>query len=114
MVDDVAGFGSAYLDDIKDNQENPGVVLDRDITPTDQDDGEIIKGEQPEADDEEAVDKYLNVELIFDVNLANERQERVAKCSWGLDGEAVGRAHANPLFDTRQYDIDFTDGSVDK
>ena len=28
MVDGFAGFDSAELDDIKDNQEDPGVVLD--------------------------------------------------------------------------------------
>ena len=32
----------------------------------------------------------------------------------GIDGEAVGHAHANTLFDTREYDIEFTDGSVEK
>ena len=56
------------------------------------------------------MDKYLNVELILDVGSANERRGRVAKRSWGLDGEAVGRAHANPFFDTREYTIEFTDG----
>ena len=61
MVDGVAGFDSAYLDDIKENQENPGVVSDRGITHTDEDYGDMIKGEQPEADDEEYVDKYLNI-----------------------------------------------------
>ena len=65
-------------------------------------------------DDEESVDKYLNVELILDVVSANERQGRVAKRLRVLDGEAVGRAQANPVFDTREYDIEFTDGSVDK
>ena len=58
------------------------------------------------------MDKYLNVELLLDVGLANERQGRVTKRSRGLDGEAVGRAHANPFFDTREYDIEFMDGSV--
>ena len=61
-------------------------------------------------DDEEALYKYLNVELLLDVGSANERRGRVAKRLQGLDGEAVGRAHANPLFDTREYDIDFTFG----
>ena len=60
------------------------------------------------------MDKYLNVELILDVGSANKWQGRVAKRSWGLEGEAVGRAHANPIFDTREYDIEFTDGSVNK
>ena len=67
MVDGVAGFDSAYLDGIKEDQENPGVVLDRGITPTYENYGDTITGEGREADDEEAVDKYLNVELILDV-----------------------------------------------
>ena len=61
----------------------------------------MITGERPEGDDEEAVDKYLNDELIFDVGLVNKRQGRVAKRLRGLDGEAVGHAHTNPFFDTR-------------
>ena len=114
MVDGVAGFDSAYLDDIKDDQENPSIVLDQWITPNDEDYGDMIAGERPEADGEEVADKYLNVELILDVGSANERQGRVAKRSRVLDGKAVGRVHANPFFDTRQYEIEFTDGPVDK
>ena len=41
-------------------------------------------------------------------------RRRFAKRPQGIDGEAVGNAHANPFFDTRDYDIDFMDGSVDK
>ena len=74
----------------------------------------MITGERPEADDEEAVEKYLNVKLILDVGLENKQQGRVAKRLRGLDCEAVGRAHANPFFDTREYGIEFTDGLVDK
>ena len=76
--------------------------------------GDMFTGERPEADDEEAMDKYFNVELILDVISANERQGHVAKRQPELDGKAVGRAHVNPLFDTREYNIEFTDGSVDK
>ena len=64
MVGGVAGSDSAYLDDIKDDQENPGVVSDWVITPTDDYYGDMITWERPDADNEEAVDKYLNVELI--------------------------------------------------
>ena len=32
----------------------------------------------------------------------------------GLDGKAIGRAHANPLFDTREYEVEFTDGTRKK
>ena len=60
------------------------------------------------------MDKYLNVELILNVRLVNKRRGRVTKRLQGLDGEAVGRAHANPFFDTMEYDIEFRNGSVDK
>ena len=39
MVDGIAGFNYAYLDIANDNNENPGVVSDQDITPTDDDYG---------------------------------------------------------------------------
>jgi hypothetical protein len=29
-------------------------------------------------------------------------------------GKSLGRAHANPLFDTREYDVEFMDGTVEK
>ena len=114
MVEGVAGFNSAYLKGMKNDQENPGVLSDQGITPTDEDYEDVITGERPEVDDKEAVDKYLNVELILNVGSANEQCGHVAKHSRGLDGKAVGRAQANPLFDTREYGIEFTDGSVDK
>jgi hypothetical protein len=28
-------------------------------------------------------------------------------------GEAVGRAHANPFFDTREYEVKFTDETIE-
>ena len=42
MVEGVAGFNSAYLDDINYKQENPVVVSYRGISPTDEDYGDII------------------------------------------------------------------------
>ena len=44
MVDGVAGFDSAYLDDVNDNNEKPGVVSDQGINPTNEDYGEMITG----------------------------------------------------------------------
>ena len=60
------------------------------------------------------MDKYSNIELILDVVSANKQRGHVDKRSRGLDGEAVGRSHANPLSDTREYKIEFTYGSADK
>jgi hypothetical protein len=30
------------------------------------------------------------------------------------NNERIGRAHANPMFDTREYEIEFTDGTHEK
>jgi hypothetical protein len=116
-------YESLYMQDIDDERdENPGVVRDPGLDPTDnpvnvptnEEYGDMLIDERPEADDEEAVDKYLNAELILDVGTNNERRGRVVKRARGLDGEPLGRAHANPLFDTREYDIEFTDGTTEK
>ena len=71
--------------------------------------------ETPEADDvdDDLLDKYLNTELIFDVGTGHERKGCVVKRAKGTSGEPIGRAHANPLFDTREYVVEFTDGSTD-
>ena len=71
--------------------------------------------ETPEADDldHSTLDKYLNAELIFDVGTGNKRKGRVVKRANGTSGEPIGRAHANPLFDTREYVVEFTDGSTE-
>ena len=54
------------------------------------------------------------MKLIFDVGTNNERCETVVKRSQGLDGRFIGRSYTNPLFDTHEYDKDFTDGTWDK
>ena len=80
-------------------------------TPSPEEYDDMHVGERPEDDDEEAIDKYLNVELLMNVGTNDERRGRVIKRSRGLDGEPIGRAHANPLFDTREYEVEFTDGT---
>ena len=57
------------------------------------------------------MDKYLNAELIFDVGTNNERKGRIFKRAKGTSGGPIGRAHANPLFVTQEYVVEFTDGS---
>jgi hypothetical protein len=107
-------FESMYLEDI-DYDMNPGVTRADDInTPSPEDYDDMNTEERPEEDDEEAIDKYLNVELIMNMGTNDERRGRVVKRSRGLDGEAIGRAHPNPLFDTREYEVEFTDGTREK
>jgi hypothetical protein len=44
----------------------------------------------------------------------DERCGRVMKRSWGLDSEPIGCAHNNPLFDAREYKVEFMDGTHEK
>ena len=60
------------------------------------------------------IDKYLTCELIMDVGSGNERKGRVTKRSRVHGGKPIGVAHNNPLFDNREYDVEFTYGSIEK
>ena len=58
--------------------------------------------------------KYLNAKLMFNAGTGgHERKGRVVKRAKGTSGKPIGRAHANPLFDTREYVAEFTDGSCE-
>ena len=62
-----------YLDDIENNErDNSGVVHSDGITPTAEDYGDMLTDDKPEADEEEAVNKYLNTELIFNLGTNDE------------------------------------------
>ena len=99
-----------FMQDEDDTQPDGGIV------PPDEDYGDMLVPEALEADEigEDVVDKYLNAELMFDVGTRSERKGRVVKRAKGSSGEPLGRAHTNPLFDTREYIVEFTDGTTDK
>ena len=50
----------------------------------------------------------------LDLGTNNERRGRVCKRLRGLDGEPIGCTHPNPLFDTREYEVEFTYGTREK
>ena len=110
-IDGEGEFESMYLNDI-DDDETPGVAYMHDAnTPSPDEYGDMNIDEWPEDDDEEAIDKYLNVKLIMNTGTYDERCGCAVKRSWGLDGDPIGQAHANPLFDTQEYEVEFTDGT---
>jgi hypothetical protein len=113
VIDGDGEFDTMYLEDM-DYDDNPGVAVDGGVTPSEEEYGDMLIDDRPEDDDEEAIDKYLNVELTMGIGSDSERRGRVTKRSRGMEGDAIGRAHTNPLFDTREYDIEFTDGTVEK
>jgi hypothetical protein len=83
------------------------------VTPDDTDYDDMLVDDKPERDElpDDLTDKYIGTELILGIGLGNERRGRVTKRAKGLYGEEVGRAHTNPLFDTREYVVEFTDGT---
>ena len=91
---------SVDLDNDDDNH-NHSVITNHGITPSNGEYVDMLTNDRPEADDEEAIDKYLTCEIIMDVGSSNERKGQVTKRSQGHDGEPIGVAHNNPLFDTR-------------
>jgi hypothetical protein len=105
MADPAGGF---YIQDEPDEMPNG-------IARTEDDYGDMVIPDTLDADDinDDMIDKYLNAELIFDVGTGSERRGRVVKRAKGTSGEPIGRAHSNPLFDTREYVVELTDGTTE-
>lgn len=68
----------------------------------------------PEADDftPEAYDEYLTAEVLLP-NMGEMTKARVVGRKRDADGNPVGLRNANPLLDTRQYEVEFADGATD-
>ena len=45
--------------------------------------------------------------------MGNKRKGRVVKRAKGTSDKPIGRAHSYPMFDTREFVVEFTDGSTD-
>ncbi len=86
------GFQGMYIEDLM--ESHSGVIHEEANTPGDEDYGD-------------------NAELILGLGTNDEQRGRVVKRARNL-GEPVGRAHNNPLFDTREYDVEFADGSRER
>jgi hypothetical protein len=82
IVDGEGEFDSLYLQDIDDDLHSGIRRAEDETTPTPADYGDMHTDDQPdEDDDEEAVDNYLNVELIMNRGTNDERRGRVVKRS---------------------------------
>jgi len=107
------GVNLRMLEDITD-EDGIGAMAEGGITPTEEEYGDMLVEERPDIEDDEAIDKYINMELTMGVGTDDERRGRVVKRSKGMSGEPIGRAHANPYFDTREYEVEFSDGTSEK
>lgn len=72
-VEGEGDFASMYLDDVDSGDgDHLGIARELDMTPSLKDYDDMITEEHLEADEEDAVDKYLNAELIFNVGTNDE------------------------------------------
>lgn len=97
-----------YLEDVDVREDDMN-------TPTVDEYGDMVQEARKDADefDNDAYDRYLGAEL--NINRGDgEIRGRVVKRARGSDSEFVGRAHRNPLLDTREYWIEFPDGDQEK
>jgi hypothetical protein len=110
IVDDGGLF---YMDDVNDETDNDETGDASGIIPTDEEYGEMIQDPCPDVDDVETFDRYLNAEFI--VHRGDEPiRAKVVKRARADTGALLGNSHANPLFDTREYECLLDDGSMER
>ncbi len=59
----------------------------------------------------EAGDNYISAEVLLPLGGVI-RRGKVISCKRDADGNTVGRAHEQPILDTRTYDVVFNDGMI--
>jgi hypothetical protein len=100
--------GLFYLDD---DMESTEPENDPNI-PTDAEYGDMIQESRPDVD-VDTYDRYLNAEVIVERD-GEPLRARVVKRARSETGSPIGRSHTNPLFDTREYDCIFDDGTFER
>ena len=76
--------------------KNLGVKYASGVTPKDWKYYDMIVEGRPN-DKDEVIDKYLNVNLIFDISTKNNRRGTLVKRSCALDGREIVYLHTNPF-----------------
>ena len=82
---------------------------------SDENEGEVAGGKEPNIEPTlDSFDGYLNMELGMPRGEDGEIEHAVVKRR-AVDhlGEPIGIANNNPLLDTRQYDIEYLDGTIE-
>jgi hypothetical protein len=67
----------------------------------------------PEADDytPEAYDEYLTAEVLL-LNIGEVMRAKVVARKHDANGNPIGIRNTNPIFDTREYEVEFPDGAT--
>ena len=84
-------------------------------TPSDAEYGDMLVDERPDKDDvdDAAYDKYIGAEVMMDVPGEGPRRATVKRRVEDLDGTKKGTYNRNPMMDTREYELEYDDGTHD-
>ena len=109
-VTDNDTLGTGFLEDVE--------LVDEEARrlgqlPPDLEYGDMLVENKPEADDHPEYDKYIGLQLSPDRG-GEPVHGTVKKWVRNLEGRPVGRAHRNPVFDTREYDVEMADGTIER
>ena len=105
--------GELCIDEIDDEDEV--AHGDGSNTPSDVDYSSMRPEERPEQDymDYEDYDKYIGAVVMMDVPGERLRRATVKRRVKNNDGTSAGTHHRNPLMDTREYELEYDDGTHD-
>jgi Reverse transcriptase (RNA-dependent DNA polymerase) len=115
-------YDQAIKDKIGDDRNDDDVAVDfpdlppipTDIFVDDTEDVDPIGDPIMEADDwtPEAYDQYLTAKVLLPRGDSQERAV-VRRCRKDDDGNPIGTRNINPILDTREYEVECPDGSID-
>ncbi len=103
-----------YINDIKEADE--AAHGNGSNTPTDKEYGDMLTEDCPKQDDidDAAYDKYIGAEVMMDVPGEGPRRATVKRRVEDLEGKKAGSYHRNPMMDTREYELEYDDGTHDR
>jgi hypothetical protein len=116
------GIRSKIGDDLKEEDIDPelrGSMTDTsDDVFDDEDEGRNDPGDTPSPDEgtddhtPESYDEYLTAQVLLPQG-GEAKKATVVGRKRDHDGRPIGKRHANPLLDTRLYEVEFPDGSTE-
>ena len=62
----------------------------------------------------ELLDQYIGAEVILDEDNPSNLATVKSRVIRDFNGRLVGKGHTNPLLDTREYEVEFMDGTTDR
>ena len=118
-MDRVTAYNKDITDRLDDTKFVDGFIPLDDIFDDDADqpmepaEGEVAPGIEADDYDEDSYDTLINAELLLPKGDKFVRGQ-VTKRARANDGRPLGRCHPNPILNTREYEVELSDGTVEE